>query len=147
MLQTLDLARENAALKLEVARLRQEVARLAHARRLAPLAALRKGRPAQIDVGDDDPRARLMLIVPRSQSNSSRWNGQDGDGLPAPGSTRLRCDVIVDRRVTERRCGHANPPPLERRRSERRGVNGSASPALVVTVVPRRPPALSMLSV
>jgi hypothetical protein len=129
MLQTLDLARENAALTHEVARLRQEVARLAHARRLSPLALMRQGRPAQLDVGDDDTRVRLMLIVPRSQTHEL--------GLPAARSTRLPCEVIVDRRVMERRRSEATPPLLERRRCERRGANGFTSPALVVAVGPR----------
>jgi hypothetical protein len=56
---------------------------------------------------------RLLLIVPRDQA-AKLWSLAE-ELADVPG-----CEVIIDRRVTERRKGGAKPPGEERRSADRR---------------------------
>ena len=116
MIQVLDLARENAVLRDEVDRLRRAVAQLG-------------GAGWSLPPEDGSAPTRLVLIMPKCLA----W----GHGLLADRFAGIpHCEVIVDRRVGERRCSYADPPAVERRRGERRASSGDASPTLVASVVP-----------
>jgi hypothetical protein len=121
MLQVLDLARENAALKHEVSRLRGKLARLMGER--AP------GQELQARALDRtaEPGDRLALIVPRSRSKDVTLLADRFAGVPS-------CAVIVDRRAVERRRREATPT-VERRRNERRCVPDDAVALVVVGTV------------
>ena len=135
MIQTLDLARENAVLKDEVDRLRREMAQLARTNEAAPADAWARHGSSEVEAAShgpiDDPEAtaRLVLIMPRYRALDY--------GLFAGRFARVPdCEVVVDRRVIERRRGQAVRPPMERRRGERRRDGEDTAPALVVSVVP-----------
>ena len=130
MLQALDLARENALLRNEVNRLREEIARLARAGEVSAPRAPSGHCPAAEDTPARaprgvDPRAPLALIVPRNTT----W---DYELLADRFAEVPSCAVIVDRRSVERRRRQTSPT-VERRRSERRCGEDEAV-ALVVSV-------------
>ena len=128
MIQALDLARENAVLKDEVDRLRRTVARLVRDGEISPAGTL----PDEVDLqGSTSPvaDARLVLVMPRCVASD---RGTVTERL----SATPRCEIIVDRRVRERRRGQVAPRVPERRRGERRASEGETPSALVVSVVP-----------
>jgi len=130
MIQALDLARENAVLKDEIDRLRRKVASLARAGETsaAGVAAPSEGEGRAHGPSDSDEASpRLVVIMPRY--------GTEDYGRLADRFARVRdCEVIVDRRVAERRRRRARGPVVERRQSERRAAEGETSVALVVSV-------------
>ena len=128
MIQTLDLARENAVLKDEVDRLRRTVAQLAGVGGSSPTGA----RSNEVDLQgstSSDADARVVLVMPRYVAWEHGLLAERLAGVP-------RCELIVDRRVMERRRGQAGSPAPERRRGERRAGEGDTSPALVISVFP-----------
>jgi hypothetical protein len=129
MLQTLDLARENARLKSEVSRLRGEVERLARAYersrpREQPGTRVKEGT-AQTSSSADESCAPLTLVVPRSRTDDYHPLAERFADVPS-------CAVIVDRRTVERR-RQQTKPVVERRRLDRR-----SSDAVVVSVGSRQ---------
>jgi len=129
MLQTLDLARENARLKSEVSRLRGEVERLARAYersrpREQPGTRVKEGT-AQTSSSADESCAPLTLVVPRSRTDDYHQLAERFADVPS-------CAVIVDRRTVERR-RQQTKPVVERRRLDRR-----SSDAVVVSVGSRQ---------
>ena len=126
MIQTLDLARENAVLKDEVDRLRRTVAQLAGVGGIPPTGAPSNEVNLQ-GATSSDADARVVLVMPRYVAWEHGLLVERLAGVP-------RCEVIVDRRVMERRRGQARSPVAERRRGERRA--GERDAALVVSVVP-----------
>ena len=125
MLQTLDLARENALLKSEVTRLRGEIERLARAYerslpREQPVTRV-KETAAQTTSFNGESCVPLTLIVPRSRTEDYQSLAERFADVPT-------CAVIVDRRTVERRRRHTKPV-VERRRVDRR-----SSDAVVVSV-------------
>jgi hypothetical protein len=131
MLQTLDLARENARLKSEVSRLRGEIERLARAyERSLPReqpGTRVKEAAAQTSSPAGESCAPLTLVVPRSRTGDYQPLADRFADVPS-------CAVIVDRRTVERRRQQAKPA-VERRRVDRRGsdavvVSGGSSHAV-----------------
>lgn len=114
MIQALDLAREKSALIVEVAHLRRQLSELTSA--------------AAEGVGDDSPGAiaharavsavcdatRLLVVLPRSFGAFSEAASAD---RPIGPST---AELIVDRRIAERRSRTGGRPSGERRTHERR---------------------------
>jgi hypothetical protein len=127
MIQTLDLARENAVLKDEVDRLRRTVAQLANIGGVSPTGT-RSNEVNLQRATSSDADARVVLVMPSYVAWEHELLAERLAGVP-------RCEVIVDRRVMERRRGQAGSPVPERRRCERRAGERDASPALVVSVV------------
>jgi hypothetical protein len=129
MLQTLDLARENARLKSEVSRLRGEVERLARAyERSLPRehsGTRVKEATAHTSSPAGESSAPLTLVVPRSRTVDYRPLAERFADVPS-------CAVIVDRRTVERR-RQETKPVVERRRVDRR-----CSDAVVVSVGSRQ---------
>ena len=125
MLQTLDLARENARLNSEVSMLRGEIERLARAyERSLPReqpASQIKDTTAQTSSINGESCAPLTLIVPRSRTEDYQPLAERFADVPS-------CAVIVDRRTVERR-RQQTKPVVERRRLDRR-----SSDAVVVSV-------------
>jgi len=119
MLQTLDLARENAWLKSEIGRLRGEIERLARAFE-RPLPRVEEAT-AETSRSNGESCAPLTLVVPRSRSEDYQPLAERFADVPS-------CAVIIDRRTVERRRRHTKPA-MERRRVDRR-----SSDAVVVSV-------------
>src|SRR5262245_91898 len=125
MLQTLELARENARLKSEISRLRGEIEQLACAFERS-LPREQSGprveeAAAQTSSPSDGSCAPLTLIVPRSRTDDYQPLAERFADVPS-------CAVIIDRRTVERRRRHTKPV-VERRRVDRR-----SSDAVVVSV-------------
>jgi hypothetical protein len=149
MIQTLDLARENAALKDEVERLRRELVELVQTNRVErpSLSDLRWPDEGDTDYpASDDPDVareaammnmsagqrmgamrRLMLIMPRHRA--LEYGSFAGRFASVPD-----CKVIVDRRVAERRRRKGDVPSDERRRGDRRSDRLDTPDALVLSV-------------
>jgi hypothetical protein len=123
MLQTLDLARENARLKGEVSRLRGEIERLVRSyERSLPReqpGTRVKEAAAQTPSTAAESGAPLTLVVPRSRPADYRPLAERFAEVPS-------CAVIVDRRTVERR-RQQTKPIVERRRVDRR----SSDPVVV----------------
>jgi len=127
MMQALDLARENVALREEVSRLRQELAEFIRTSDLDEVE-----RPGSVvihgphETSEEETArpstARLMLVVPRRLA----LHGGLFAGSP-------RCRVIIDRRVKERRSPALDHGGHERRRRDRRSVQLETACALLVT--------------
>ena len=110
MLQTLDLARENAWLKSEIGRLRGEIERLARAfERPGPQV---KEAAAEASRSNGESCAPVTLVVPRSRTEDYQPLAERFADVPS-------CAVIVDRRIVERRRQQTRPV-VERRRVDRR---------------------------
>jgi hypothetical protein len=129
MLQTLDLARENAQLKSEVSMLRGEIERLARAYdrsvpREQPAIQI-EDTTAQTSSPNGESCAPLTLIVPRSRTEDYQPLAERFADVPS-------CAVIVDRRTVERRRAQTKPV-VDRRRVDRR-----SSDAVVVSVGSRQ---------
>jgi hypothetical protein len=138
MIQALDLARENAALKDEVERLRKSLGQLVEANGSdddETPGSLSAPRPleltlrhsARVSRADLLTAARLMLVMPRHLALDY---GLSVGHVGGP----LHCSVIVDRRVTERRRGPVDYRGRERRRRDRRSDQLDAPAALVVSL-------------
>ncbi len=132
MIQALDLARENAALKDEVDRLRREVAELGQTNGVWPPGSLTTQWPHQSDTdhpvrADLGTMGRVMMIMPRDRASDYRSLAGRFAGVPD-------CRVIVDRRLMERRRGQRGHPDDERRRGDRRSKNLDTPDALVVSL-------------
>jgi hypothetical protein len=124
MIQALDLARENAALKHEAERLRKELGEFVQTNKLNPTessgsfivqwlhgpgidhAALASSADARIAV-------RLVLVMPRDLALDCGLLAGRFAGLS-------QCSVIVDRRIAERRHGPTDYRGHERRQLDRR---------------------------
>ncbi len=114
MLQALDLARENAALTNEVARLRQQLEELIP---IAPAELTNQTRiesssqrAAEYSSGD---AVRLVVVLPRCDAVKRGWPDGRRIGLSEG-------EVVIDRRVAERRRPGGVRASPERRRYERR---------------------------
>ena len=138
MIQALDLARENAALKDEVSRLRRELADLVQINEsngTEPSGSFIVQWPDEPDIdhtarassGDVRIAARLVLIMPRHPA-------LDCGLLAGRFAGVSRCSVIVDRRVAERRRGRADYRGHERRGLDRRSEQRNTSDALVLSL-------------
>src|SRR5262245_28170678 len=135
MIQAMDLARENAALREETDRLRREVAELRQTIAVSPPGSLIGRSPDQADADHGSPGPsigiengiRLMVILPRHR-------GSEYGSFAARFAGVSDCRVIVDRRVMERRRIPARSPGGERRRGDRRYVRLDTPDALVVSV-------------
>jgi hypothetical protein len=128
MMQALDLARENVALREEVSRLRKELAGLVRTDDVedAEQASSPVMRSAHEPGQEETPRAstapRLTLVVPRRVPLHAGLFA----GLP-------RCRVIIDRRVKERRSPALDHGGHERRRGDRRSLQPEVCALLVTT--------------
>lgn len=150
MIQALDLARENAALRDEVERLRRELVELVQTNRVGRSSWSGLRWPDEEDVdyfsSDDldvareaanltntragqrmEAMRRLMLIMPRHRA--LEYGSFAGRFASVPD-----CRVIVDRRVAERRRGRCDCPGDERRRGDRRSDRLDTPDALVLSV-------------
>jgi hypothetical protein len=139
MIQALDLARENAALKDEVDRLRKELAELVQtddSDGTEPSSSFivpwshRPGtedtaRPSNADV---PTVARLVLIMPRRLALDPRLFASRFAALS-------QCSVIVDRRVMERRRGRLDYGGHERRQRDRRSDQRDTPGTLVLSLL------------
>ena len=135
MMQTLDLARENVALKEEVIRLRKALAELVPRNGLddaEPSGSLVIRSPREPNDAPTAPAssagtpiaARLILVMPRRLALDYGLSG----GAPD-------CRVVVDRRVMERRRRvPVDYGPHERRRRNRRSDQFDARGALLVSL-------------
>jgi hypothetical protein len=132
MIQALDLARENAALRDEVAWLRRSVAGLLRTNEstedeLCGSFTSRAPRDQDLDhtghasTADGPTTARLVLVMPRRLALSYRLFV----GLS-------HCSVVVDRRVTDRRRRPMDYGGHERRRRDRRSYRLDTPGVLVV---------------
>ena len=137
MIQALDLAKENAALKHEVDRLRNELAELLETN-IGSGVEFGPGTTQYLaEPGDDRAdralragvqiAARLALVVPRHLAMDYGVFADRSAGVPA-------CRVIVDRRVTERRLDPMNYGGHERRQRDRRSGQRDAPGTLVVSL-------------
>jgi hypothetical protein len=138
MIQALDLAKENAALKDEVGRLRRELADLVQSNEsngTEPSGSFivqwshEPGIDHTARASSDDVRiaARLVLIIPRHLALDCGLLAGRFAGLS-------RCSVIVDRRVADRRRGRAAYRGHERRGLDRRSDERNTSDALVLSL-------------
>ncbi len=152
MIQALDLARENAALKDEVDRLRRELREALQTNQTNRVerpswsclrwpdeadidyaasgdldVAREPARLASVSAGRMDAMRRLMLIMPRHRALEYGSFAGRFASVPA-------CQVIVDRRVAERRRGGGDCRGDERRRGDRRAERLDAPDALVLSV-------------
>lgn len=138
MIQALDLARENAALKDEVDRLRKELAELVRtdgSNGAEPSDSFTLQWPHDPGI-DHAARAssaagriapRLVLVMPRHLALDCGLSGDGPAGSP-------QCSVIVDRRLTERRRALVDYRGRERRRRDRRSDQRSTAGAVVVSL-------------
>jgi hypothetical protein len=114
MIQALELARERSALIVEVARLRRQLDDLINAaaedQRDDSLVAAGHARAVSA-VGDT---SQLLVVLPRSFGASSDAPSDD------PLIRTSTAELIVDRRVAERRTGSGLRPSRERRTRQRR---------------------------
>jgi hypothetical protein len=138
MIQVLDLARENAALRDEVDRLRKELAELVRTDELdgtEPSGSFivpwsqgpgidATARPSSADV---PVAARLVLVM-------SRHPALDRGLFAGPFAALSQCSVIVDRRVMERRRGRMDYGGHERRRRDRRSDQRDTRGTLVLSL-------------
>jgi hypothetical protein len=129
MIQALDLAKENAALKDEVGRLRRELADLVQSNESNETEPSGSGIDHTARASSDDVRiaARLVLIIPRHLALDCGLLAGRFAGLS-------RCSVIVDRRVADRRRGRAAYRGHERRGLDRRSDERNTSDALVLSL-------------
>ena len=141
MIQALDLARENAALKDEVDRLRQELTELVQTSRPDEPSAFWMRDQEDTDQAESDGLpvacgsagqgmgavAPLMLIMPRYRA--SEYEVFAGRFASVPD-----CKVIVDRRVAERRYRQRGHADNERRRGDRRSAQLDTSGTVVLSV-------------
>jgi hypothetical protein len=137
MIQVLDLARENAALKHEVDRLRNELAEVLQTTIGSGVESGSGTAPCLAEPGDDRAgralragvqiASRLALVVPRHLAMDYGLFADRSAEVPA-------CRVIVDRRVTERRFGSVDYGGHERRQRDRRSGQRDAPDALVVSL-------------
>jgi hypothetical protein len=135
MIQALDLARENAALKDEVTRLRKELAGLGQthgSNGAEPSDSFTLQWPDELGIdhaagASVGMAARLLLVMPRHLALDCGLSGDGSAGLP-------HFSVIVDRRLTERRRAVVAYRGHERRRRDRRSDERSTPGAVVVSL-------------
>jgi hypothetical protein len=133
MIQALDLARENAALKNEVERLRKELAEFVRTNKLNGAESSGSFIVKWLhEPGVDhttlasSAAPRLVLVMPRDLALDCGLLAGSFAGLS-------QCSVIVDRRIVERRRGPTDYRGRERRQLDRRSDQSNTPEALVLS--------------
>jgi len=148
VIQALDLARENAALRDELTKLRQDLEWIESlVRDELPCAVGVQPLDAIGSMGGSDLRAVLEMVKLQCVRSIQRPGGAAGLVLVMPRRRAAEyewfarrfanvadCEVVLDRRVSERRRTSGPCPAADRRRLDRRNGNGDKPDVLVLSV-------------